>query len=148
MHNIISSLIYKTIPISSILQLSVTRRNVAKMRAVTILSFLCVLALSAGQSHDLIMGQATYGDIVIYKVNEYKYGWPLIVRTSTIEFPEPGQQNFAYIKAIYVKDNFIDGNGGYPTILTGGVGQRFVTIKLKSQRHHGFNFTITIYGRF
>ncbi|XP_023937341.1 probable salivary secreted peptide [Bicyclus anynana] len=118
------------------------------MRVLAILSLLCVLALGSCQSHDLVLGQATYGDVVVYKVNEYKYGFPLIVRTSTIEFPEPGTHNFAYIKSIYVKDNYIDGTGGYPTISAGGVGQRFVKIKLKSQRSHGFNFTITIYGRY
>lgn len=118
------------------------------MRVLTIFSFLCVLALATCQSHDLVVGQSTYGDVVIYKVNDYKYGFPFMVRTSIIEYPEPGQQNFAYIKAIYIKDHYMDGTGGYPSITAGGVGQRFVKIKLKSQRHHGFNFTITIYGRY
>lgn len=118
------------------------------MGVLTVLSILCLVAAAASQSHDLVAGQASYGDVVIYKVNEYKYGIPLIIRTSYIEYPEAGQHNFAYIKAIFVKDNYVDGNGGYPTISAGGVGQRFVKIKLKSQRSHGFNFTITIYGRY
>ncbi|CAH2098170.1 unnamed protein product [Euphydryas editha] len=118
------------------------------MLALKLLFLICFIAASSCQSHDLAMGQATYGDVVLFKVNEYKYGFPLMVRTSIIEYPQPGQQNFAYIKAIFIKDHYIDGNGGYPTISAGGVGQRFAKIKLKSQRSHGFNFTITIYGRF
>ncbi|KAJ0171286.1 hypothetical protein K1T71_012836 [Dendrolimus kikuchii] len=117
------------------------------MKLLTIALF-CLFTLAYGQSHDLLLGQPTYGDVVIYKYNEYKYGFPLIVRTSYIEYPEYGTTNFAYIKAIYVKDNDKDGSGGYPMIAAGGVGQRFVKIKLKSQRSYGFNFTITIYGRY
>ncbi|CAG9792501.1 unnamed protein product [Diatraea saccharalis] len=118
------------------------------MRAFTIITLLYLFSAYYCQSHDLALGQATYGDVVIYKVNEYKYGFPMIVRKSTLEYPEPGQTNFAYIKAIYIKDNDKDGSGGYPTIAAGGVGQRFVKMKLKSQRGNGFNFTITIYGRY
>ncbi|KAL0811019.1 hypothetical protein ABMA28_010303 [Loxostege sticticalis] len=118
------------------------------MRALTLLTVFCLIAAYNCQSHDLVLGQATYGDVIIYKVNEYKYGFPLMVRKSTIEYPEPGQTNFAYIKSIFIKDNDRDGTGGYPTIAAGGVGQRFVKIKLKSQRGYGFNFTVTIYGRF
>ncbi|CAH2058263.1 unnamed protein product, partial [Iphiclides podalirius] len=121
------------------------------MRQASVCILLCVLAAacqSAAQSHDLVLGQATYGDVVIYKVNEYKYGFPFFVRTSVLEYPEPGQTNFAYIKAIYVKDNDRDGTGGYPTVSAGGIGQRFVKIKLKSQRGYGLNFTVTIYGRY
>lgn len=117
------------------------------MRAITIATLLCVFAAAYGQ-HDLFLGQVTYGDIVLYRVNEYKYGFPFIVRESNIEYPLPGQVNNAVIRAIYIKDNDRDGNGGYPTVKTGGVGQRFAKIKLKSQRGSGFNFTIIIYGRF
>lgn len=118
------------------------------MRVLTLTTLLCLFAVISCQSHDLSIGQATYGDVVIHKSIEWKYGFPLIVRSSIIEYPEPGQHNFAYIKAIFIKDNDIDGTGGYPTVSAGGVGQRFVKIKLKSQRGDGFNFTVTIYGRY
>ncbi|XP_022115365.1 probable salivary secreted peptide [Pieris rapae] len=118
------------------------------MRLLSLISLLCLAAAVSSQSHDLSLGQATYGDVIVYKLNEHKYGFPFMVRTSIIEYPEPGQHNFAYIKAIYIKDNERDGTGGYPTISAGGIGQRFVKIKLKSQRGSGMNFTITIYGRY
>ncbi|CAK1547760.1 unnamed protein product [Leptosia nina] len=118
------------------------------MKFLHLVVVICLAAAVSSQSHDLIVGQATYGDVIVFKQNEYKYGFPFMVRTSIIEYPEPGQHNFAYIKAIYVKDNERDGSGGYPTISSGGVGQRFVKIKLKTQRGYGMNFTITIYGRY
>ena len=118
------------------------------MRASSIAVLLCLVAAATCQSHDLMIGQATYGDVIVYKADEVKYGFPFIVRTSIIEYPEPGLQNYAYIKAIYVKDNVKDGSGGYPSISAGGIGQRFVKIKLKSQRGCGLNFTVSIYGRY
>lgn len=118
------------------------------MRTSSIAILLCIVAAASCQSHDLVIGQATYGDVIIYKADEVKYGFPFIVRSSIIEYPEPGQNNYAYIKAIYIKDNERDGSGGYPSISAGGVGQRFVKIKLKSQRGNGLNFTVSIYGRF
>lgn len=118
------------------------------MRFLSLFSVLCLLAATSCQSHDLIMGQATYGDVIIFKANECKYGFPFMVRTSDIEYPEAGQHNFAFIKAIFVKDNERDGTGGYAVVKSGGVGQRYVKLKLKSQRGYGFNFTVTVYGRY
>ncbi|XP_075986224.1 putative salivary secreted peptide [Anticarsia gemmatalis] len=118
------------------------------MRTLSVAILFCLAAICAGQSHDLSIGQATYGDVIVYKADEIKYGFPFFIRTSIIEYPEPGQKNYAYIKAIYIKDNERDGSGGYPSISAGGIGQRFVKIKLKSQRGGGLNFTVTIYGRY
>lgn len=118
------------------------------MRTLSLAVLLCLVASSYCQSHDLVIGQATYGDVIVFKYDEYKYAFPFIVRTSIIEYPEPGHSNYAIIKAIYIKDNDRDGSGGYPSISAGGVGQRFVKIKLKSQRGYGFNFTVSIYGRY
>lgn len=117
------------------------------MRGITVITLFCVFAAAFGQ-HDLYLGQVTYGDLVLYRVNEYKYGFPFFVRESNIEYPLPGQVNNAVIRAIFIKDHDSDGSGGYPTVKSGGIGQRFARIKLKSQRGSGFNFTITIYGRY
>lgn len=119
------------------------------MRVTLLLLLLAALfAVNSCQSHDLIVGQVTYGDVVLHKENIHKYGFPFIIRTSVVEYPLPGMHNFAQIRAVYAKDHYIDGSGGYPTISAGGINQKFVKLKLKSQRHHGFNFTVTIYGRY
>lgn len=117
------------------------------MQASTLISF-CLIAGVLSQSHDLSLGTNSYGDIIIYKKNEWRNAFPLMVRTSMLDYPEEGLNNFATIKAIFIQDHDKDGSGGYPTIEAGGVGQKFVRIKLKSQRGYGFNFTITIYGRY
>nr|AFH57149.1 REPAT29 [Spodoptera exigua] len=117
------------------------------MKTLSVAILFCLLAAAASQSHDLILGQATYGDVIVFKADEVKYGFSFIGRTSIIEYPDRGRRTTP-IKAIYVKDNERDGSGGYPSISAGGIGQRFVKIKLKSQRGSGLNFTITIYGRY
>ncbi|CAH0714893.1 unnamed protein product, partial [Brenthis ino] len=118
------------------------------MRVLTVLTFVCFIAAAFGQSHHLVVGQANYGDVILYRITEHKYGFPFIVRTSTIEYSVPGHNNFGLIRAIDIKDNWTDGTGGYATILAGGVGEQFVKIQLKSQRGNGFKFTVTIYGRY
>lgn len=118
------------------------------MKTLCVAILLSLAALASCQSHDLALGQATYGDVIIYKADEIKYAFPMFTRTTVIHYPEPGQSNYAVIRAIYIKDNYRDGSGGYATIGAGGVGQKFVKIKLKSQRGGGLNFTTTIYGRY
>nr|QTY40869.1 venom polypeptide precursor [Doratifera vulnerans] len=99
------------------------------------------------ESHDLILGKAMSGDTLLLTSTEKKIGFPLIKRTSEIVFPEPGKENFAHITAIVIKDKYTDGNGGLATILAGGLGKKFVKIKLATKRGHGFHFTVKIYGR-
>lgn len=112
---------------------------------VIILIF-CFLGANA-QTYDLILGTPTERDVPIYKSREVKYGIPYLERSTVIEFPPPGQQNFAYIRAIVIKDKDRHA-GGYPRIVAGGLGQKYVKIELKSKRDFGFNFMVTIYGRY
>lgn len=72
---------------------------------------------------------------------------PLIKRKTIVDFPEKDHSNFATIEAIYVKDNNKHSTA-YASVTAGGIGQKFAKIKLKSDRGDGFNFTITIYGRY
>lgn len=118
------------------------------MRAITLVTLLCASAVAFGVAHDLTLGQVTYGDVLLYSHNKYKYGFPLFVRDSIVDYPPEGHESRAVIRAIIIKDHEKPGEGGYATVKAGGVGQRFVSLKLKSQRGNGFNFTIKIYGRF
>lgn len=54
-----------------------------------------------------------------------------------------GAARITYIKCT---DQYVNDNGGYATLLGGGVGYNDVKIHLKSQRGHGFNFIVQIYG--
>lgn len=51
------------------------------------------------------------------------------------------------ITFIDIKDQYQDGNGGYASLLNGGPGNKDVTMHFKSQRNHGFNFIVEIFGK-
>uniref|UniRef100_A0A1A9UV92 Salivary secreted peptide n=1 Tax=Glossina austeni TaxID=7395 RepID=A0A1A9UV92_GLOAU len=62
--------------------------------------------------------------------------------------PKPGELAYERtITQIIVRDNYSNGNGGYATLKDGGPSTYFALIHLKSQRGHGFNFTIDFYGQ-
>lgn len=44
-------------------------------------------------------------------------------------------------------DIYTDGDGGYASLKSGGPGMDFAVIHLKSQRGHGYHFTIDFYGQ-
>lgn len=66
---------------------------------------------------------------------------------SVLSFTLQGYNNNYNITAIRCTDQYTNGKGGYAALLKGGPGFKEVTIHLKSQRNHGFNFIIEIYGR-
>nr|QTY40868.1 venom polypeptide precursor [Doratifera vulnerans] len=118
------------------------------MRVTLKILVFCLCSVNYSMTHDLVVGRALPSDILLYKVNEWKRGFPLMVRSSTIKYPETKANNYVYISAIYVQDHYYYGHEGYPSIKSGGVGQSSVSIKLKTQRSHGMNFTIFIHGRY
>ncbi|XP_013110310.1 probable salivary secreted peptide [Stomoxys calcitrans] len=50
------------------------------------------------------------------------------------------------ITRIVVTDQYDNGNGGYATLKDGGPSTNYAVIQFKSQRNHGYNFIIDIYG--
>ena len=67
--------------------------------------------------------------------------------TRDVKYPAKGQMGVRNITAIYCYDQYQNGNGGYASLYAGGPGYNHTTIHLKSQRGHGFNFIIEIYGK-
>ncbi|XP_058066932.1 uncharacterized protein LOC131216453 [Anopheles bellator] len=61
--------------------------------------------------------------------------------------PAPGAFRPPNITAIYALDNVPAGRGGTAAIVSGGINQTNVTLKLTSQPYQRFNFTIEIYGK-
>lgn len=49
-----------------------------------------------------------------------------------------------YISVIDLNQN---NTGGYPRLISGGIGHKHVVIKLFSQIGHGLDFNITLYGK-
>lgn len=54
---------------------------------------------------------------------------------------------YATISAIRVLNQFYDGNTARAQILSGGIGRKYVKIRLTSRYRRGFRYWIYIYGR-
>ena len=96
------------------------------------------------KSHNLIVGYRVPGDWLLQKEDVVKDKQFLQVVTLTKTFTGNGKSIITQIKALDQKTN---GNGAYATIISGGVGESYVTIKFKSQRNHSIKFKVEIYGR-
>uniref|UniRef100_A0A1B0DA18 Uncharacterized protein n=1 Tax=Phlebotomus papatasi TaxID=29031 RepID=A0A1B0DA18_PHLPP len=70
------------------------------------------------------------------------------IRLNSLCFPsnpnsQPRNRTITCIRAL---DQYVNGKGGYATLRAGGVGFNHTTIRFKSQRGHGFDFILEIYG--
>lgn len=81
-----------------------------------------------------------YGTHLIYHDIHEKAGIPLIKRDEEIVVNTVGNE---LIRAIVVQDLKGDGES---YIKRGGLGQKNVTIKLKSARGSGYKFLVDVYG--
>ena len=96
------------------------------------------------KSHNLIVGYRVPGDWLLQEEDIVREKAFLQVITETITFTGNGKALITQIQAL---DKKINGNGAYATIISGGVGETYVTIKFKSQRNHSIRFKVKIYGR-
>lgn len=67
-------------------------------------------------------------------------------REKIIRYPPIGGGN-EIITGVRIKDLDTYGQGGFAHINGGGIGSKFVEIKLYSPRNRGFKFQVNIYGR-
>ncbi|KXJ72915.1 hypothetical protein RP20_CCG016987 [Aedes albopictus] len=90
----------------------------------------------------------SFGAVVICQSHNYFWGYkgPYDVKTLDLVYPLKGQLG-RNISAINITDQYINGKGGYASLLAGGIGYNHTTIHLKSQRGNGFSFIVEIYGR-
>ena len=72
----------------------------------------------------------------------YKSSTIFKVHTQMLEFSGP-----ATIHCIQVVDNMKNGNNAAVTVQRGGVGQRSVSMKFKSQRGEKINYLVIIWGQ-
>ncbi|XP_046604699.1 probable salivary secreted peptide [Neodiprion virginianus] len=101
-------------------------------------------ALPANASHHLIVGTRLFADrLLSQQVVRKSSSWLQIV-TKEVTFHTLNRENITQVKALDQKTN---GNGAYASITYGGPGNRNVTLRFKSQRGHGINFVVEIYGR-
>lgn len=57
-----------------------------------------------------------------------------------------GSRNNRTISCVRALDQYVNGQGGYATLVNGGVGWKNVTLLLSSQTGKGFNFLVEIWG--
>ncbi|XP_026481544.1 probable salivary secreted peptide [Ctenocephalides felis] len=104
------------------------------------LAAIAVLVAAANcQSHNMLWGQRTAGDRLLFNSIEYEEFKPLQVVKRDVKFPKDGQFNYATITCINATDQYVNDNGGYISLLEGGVNYNHTTLHIKSQRNHGFN---------
>lgn len=100
------------------------------------------------QSHHWSQGvRPLPGDRLLYREIVRKSSSTLQIVTKDITWPKKGEISNSIINYINATDQYQNGNGGYVSLYNGGVGTRSVTLHFKSQRGHGFNFILDIYGR-
>ncbi|XP_051167731.1 probable salivary secreted peptide [Leptopilina boulardi] len=101
-------------------------------------------ARAVNKSHHLIVGARLPGDRLLLKQNVVKNSsWMKVViveKTFNVTRYERITQVAAY-------DQKTNGNGAYASLLNGGPGNQMVRLKFKSQRGHGINFIVELYGR-
>uniref|UniRef100_A0A0A1XQE6 Probable salivary secreted peptide n=1 Tax=Zeugodacus cucurbitae TaxID=28588 RepID=A0A0A1XQE6_ZEUCU len=114
---------------------------------VFIALFALVTAANQTASHHLILGTRLPGDR--HLVREVVYSKSGLMRKKSGDYAFD-QRNVPYpsiITSIEVKDQYINGNGGYATLTSGGPGFNFVKLHFTSQWWRGYNFVIDIYGK-
>ncbi|XP_075231458.1 putative salivary secreted peptide [Lycorma delicatula] len=98
-----------------------------------------------GTHHDLIIGNLTSGDRLLYHSGVVAAGRPNKTFTYDLQFPAYGYNNLtiSYLKVIDLLGN---GKNGYPSLKAGGVGYNYTVVSFKSQKGFGLNFNVTIFG--
>ncbi|CAB0042586.1 unnamed protein product [Trichogramma brassicae] len=123
-------------------------RHIMSSIRFVFLGLLAVLCLqqsvdAAVNQHNLVVGGRVWGDYLIQRVKvDKKSAWLRHVSESRT-FSGDGTSR---ISQIQVLDQKHDGTGAYATLVTGGPGQTFATLKFKSQKSHGIHFVVELYA--
>ena len=91
--------------------------------------------------HNLVVGNREDGDILLHQ--EQKSSAPGF---GTV-FHDYQYSGDTRITAVEAKDNWNDGRGGDPQIISGGVGHKSVTVRVTSRLVTGFDHTVYVYGK-
>ncbi|XP_076277364.1 putative salivary secreted peptide [Lasioglossum baleicum] len=100
---------------------------------------------SANKSHHLIVGSRVPGDRLILRQSVIeKSSWMQVISTTRTFNTTNTWEKITQVKALDQKTN---GNGATASLLGGGPGSNYVTLKFKSKRGHGINFIVELYAR-
>uniref|UniRef100_A0A034WJU2 Putative salivary secreted peptide n=1 Tax=Bactrocera dorsalis TaxID=27457 RepID=A0A034WJU2_BACDO len=114
---------------------------------VFITLFALVAAANQTASHNLFMGTRLPGDRHLVREVVFSKSGFMRKKSGDYTFEQRNIPYPAIITSIEVKDQYINGNGGYATLTSGGPGFNFVKLHFTSQWWRGYNFVIDIYGK-
>ena len=118
---------------------------IAKISVVLVLALALVAGSvsAASKTHNLIIGSRQYGDSLLYAENISKPSSLLRI----VEVKKTFNVKNHVITQVAALDMKTNGNGAIASRLGGGIGYDNITLKFKSQRGHGINFRVEIYGK-
>ncbi|XP_044257380.1 uncharacterized protein LOC123006732 [Tribolium madens] len=98
---------------------------------------------------DVIIGNIGNLDRLLFNQAYYKPSRLWSSREKIIEYPKDGKYGYnshETISSIRIYNQFNNGLDSKAEILSGGVGSKFVKIKLSSRRNKGFRYLVHIFG--
>lgn len=96
---------------------------------------------SGNKSHNFSTGVRHWDDKLLFKTN--------VIEPSKLLRKVVVERTFnvtGYISEVAAYDHKNDGTGAHVALLAGGPQARYVTLRFKSERGHGINFDVEIYG--
>ncbi|XP_067634398.1 probable salivary secreted peptide [Eurosta solidaginis] len=113
---------------------------------IALITFAVVSALVATSlATNSTWGQRGYYDRLLFRTQVIKKSSLWQVTTVDVEFPGKKSYNPYLISQVSAIDHKRK-DGGYVQLRNGGPGFRNATLHIKSDRNHGLNYTIEIYG--
>ncbi|KAM7345001.1 putative salivary secreted peptide [Cochliomyia hominivorax] len=101
------------------------------------------------ESHNYVWGARSQRDVHLSRQIVMDKAKTMRIISGDYEYrPKPSDLHYGKtITQIQITDQYNNGNGGYATLKDGGPSTNYAVIHLKSQRNHGYNFIIDIYGQ-
>ncbi|KAM3967003.1 putative salivary secreted peptide [Aphomia sociella] len=107
------------------------------MRLVILLTFFGCMCTSL--CYDMIVGDTVHKKMVFHqRIKDFAIPFKKRIKSLTYNDPEK-----RIIKGVAAIDN--DFSHASANVTDGGVGHSYVTVRMKSQRHHPLNFEVEIY---
>ncbi|XP_017493119.1 PREDICTED: probable salivary secreted peptide [Rhagoletis zephyria] len=113
---------------------------------IALVSFAVVAALVAtSMATNSTWGQRGYYDRLLFSTQVVRASEFMRKFSVDVEYPAKYAYNPYTISQVVAIDHKRK-DGGYAQLRKGGPGYRNVTLHIKSERNHGLNYTIQIYG--
>ncbi|XP_026287825.1 probable salivary secreted peptide isoform X2 [Frankliniella occidentalis] len=93
----------------------------------------------------VIIGSTTWQDRLLLQETAYKESWWMMIRDADVVYPKKNEVGYK-ISCIKILDQRRDGKNGEVKVKEGGVSYNHVLLRFHSQRNHGLNYLVQVYG--